>query len=191
MQSKPNDRFCRAVSNVAPSDTEKLPKDPDTQHELSPAEALAVSRTPKRALRVASRHAIDIHALHGLVQDHARQAGYPDAALSAADEAYNRKHRITHPAGTFDDAGLFSLSERCACCTQVQRPTEERPYTEMHHGRSLNHVANLHGVPRLSVQRLVRALEAAASMGKGPVTAHAATQLAVKLRRIFKTVACR
>lgn len=191
MQCKPNNRFFRAVSNVAVSDPAKRPSDARTQRELFPAQTLTVFRTPKRALRAASRHAIDTYSLHALVQDYARQVGYSEAALNAADEAYNRKHRISHPAGTFDNAGLFSLLERFECCKSVQRPTQERPFTEMHHGRSLVHVANLHTVSKLSVQRLVRALEAAASMGKSPVTAHAETQFAVKMRRIFKSRACR
>lgn len=73
------------------------------------------------------------------------------------------------------------------CRDTVWRASKERPYTVMHHARALTHVANLQGVAKLQVQRLVRALETAASMEKKPMTPHVRAQLGVKLRYILKS----
>ncbi len=120
------------------------------------------------------------------VREFALRQGYTDAGLVAAREAIARQRRVSHPTGTFDGSGCFRLTERLACCEMISSPTCARPHTEMLHGRSLGHVAQLHGVPKLEVQRLVRALEAASTLRKGPVTGHGQAQLQIKLRHILK-----
>lgn len=121
-----------------------------------------------------------------LLHDFAQAQGYSAADMIAAEEAYKRKHRLSHPPGSFDKAGRFSLQERAPCCDDIRTASRAHPYSEMLHGRSFTHVACLHGVKKLHVQRLVKALETA-SMPAAP-SAHQSGQLLVKLRSILKPV---
>lgn len=141
---------------------------------------------PKRVLMAAPMHFEGSPILHDLVRDYARRQGYNDAVLSAADDAISLQRRLSHPAGKFDDVGRFFLAQRFACCATVRSPSSDYPHTEMVHGRSLRHVAHLHDVPKLHVQRMVRALEAVVSCRNGAATAHIRAQMHVKLRHILK-----
>ena len=91
----------------------------------------------------------------------AAERGYSPYELEAALEAYRRKQRLSHPEGRFDTAGAFHLEELCTCCAGLQRSSAKRPYSEMHHARSLTHVAHLYDVSVLHLRRLVRAFERA------------------------------
>lgn len=73
----------------------------------------------------------------------------------AVREYIARRERRRHPAGTFDKAGRFTLSERCECCT-VRRPSRRFPWSEMAHGRTATHVAHLYGVDPVEVRRGAR-----------------------------------
>ena len=85
------------------------------------------------------------------IRDIALQQGYSEAAMAAGREADLRGQRLTHPKGRFDRAGRFHLEERCDCCVGLRQPSVAYPHTEMRHGRSITHVANLHRVPVLHV----------------------------------------
>lgn len=124
--------------------------------------------------------------IDNIFESFARQQGYFCAEITAAEDAYKRKHRLSHPPGSFDKVGRFSLQERAPCCDMIRTASRAHPYSEMVHGRSLSHVACLHGVKKLHVQRLVKALETA-SMPAAP-SAHQNGQLLVKLRTILKPV---
>lgn len=126
--------------------------------------------------------------LQDIIQNFALQQGYSPADLAAAQEAHARKWRLSHPIGSFDKAGRFTLKERCACCEGIRVASRAYPHSEMTHGRSITHVANLHDVPKLHVQRLVTALKAASALDDGSVSNHAKVQLLVKLRHILKPV---
>jgi hypothetical protein len=80
------------------------------------------------------------------------------AMAMAALEAMKRKHRIHHPEGTFDKAKRFWLSEQCGeHCHGYRKPTRNWPWSGMHHGRAVNHVAGLFGVSDLKgLRRLMR-----------------------------------
>ena len=93
-----------------------------------------------------------------IIETIAAERGYSATDLSAAHEAFRRKVRLSHPAGKFDKAGVFHLEERCDCCEGLRRPCPARPYSEMHHARSLTHVAQLYDVPVLHIRRLVKAI---------------------------------
>ncbi len=132
--------------------------------------------------------AFGVTIVYDLVWEFALQQGYTNAGLVAPVEAIARQQRVSHPTGIFYGSGCFTLTERLACCEVISSPTCARPHAEMLHGRSLGHVAQLHGVPRLEVQRLVRVQEAVASLCKVPVTGHVRAQLEVKLRHILKRI---
>lgn len=116
----------------------------------------------------------------------AAERGYSTYELEAALEAYRRKQRLSHPAGRFDTAGAFHLEELCACCAGLKRSSAKRLYSEMHHARSLTHVAHLYDVYVLHLRRLVRAFERAQRL---PLTSlHAQGQLKVLLNTILQPV---
>ncbi len=46
--------------------------------------------------------------LQTVLKDFALQKGYSAVEFAAAQEAYKRKWRLSHPAGRFDHAGRFS-----------------------------------------------------------------------------------
>lgn len=116
----------------------------------------------------------------------AAERGFSADELEAALEAYRRRQRLSHPAGRFDTAGAFHLEEHCDCCASLQRSSAKRPYVEMHHGRSLTHVAQLYDVPVLHVRRLAKAFERAQRL---PLNSrHAEGQLKVLLTSILQPV---
>ncbi|MFG6531576.1 MULTISPECIES: hypothetical protein [unclassified Sulfitobacter] len=116
----------------------------------------------------------------------AAERGYSADELEAALEAYRRRQRLSHPAGRFDKAGAFHLDEYCDCCAGLQRSSAKRPYSEMHHARSLTHVAQLYDVPVLHLRRLVKAHEKAQRVH--PTSRHAQGQLKVLLTNILQPV---
>ena len=65
-----------------------------------------------------------------------------ETILNCAKEYISRQERLSHPAGTFDNAKRFSLSEKYPCCDDIRFPSRRFPYPEMTHGRSLQHVAH-------------------------------------------------
>lgn len=85
--------------------------------------------------------------------------GYDPAVVDAAIEAQGLRDRTRNPAGSFDKAGRFSLQYRCECCDEVRSPSRAYPYSEMIHGRSVAHVANVHEVEPLPVKRALKALD--------------------------------
>ncbi|WP_210093726.1 hypothetical protein [Ruegeria sp. HKCCSP346] len=80
---------------------------------------------------------------------------------SAALEYIKRKRRLSHPNGEFDGGQRFYLAsqERRACCEGIRRPSRSYPYSEMAHGRSLRHVAELFDIDERDVRRLVQLVE--------------------------------
>jgi hypothetical protein len=83
--------------------------------------------------------------------------------LDAANCAMRRRSRLEHPAGSFDRQGRFwpDVSEHRACCDWITEPTKNYPYSQMHHCRSMAHIAELYGVDALDLRRKVRELKKA------------------------------
>lgn len=69
-----------------------------------------------------------------------------DLIIQAAAEHLKRKNRLSNPAGTFDSAKRFYLSDKCECCSSIRSPSRSYPFSEMTHGRSAEHVAHEFGV---------------------------------------------
>ena len=46
-----------------------------------------------------------------------------------------------HPSGEFDRYGRFYLADTYACCRGIRPPSHSYPYSQLRHGRSLEHVA--------------------------------------------------
>lgn len=76
----------------------------------------------------------------------------------AAQEYLNRQNRISHPDGRFDNGGRFYLAEneQCDCCKSIRTPSRSYPYSQMTHGRTMLHVANLFGVKVGEVRKAVK-----------------------------------
>jgi hypothetical protein len=52
------------------------------------------------------------------------------------------KDRITNPEGTWDKGGRFYLDNSFECCKYIRTPSRRWPYSEMIHGRTLQHAAS-------------------------------------------------
>ncbi|WP_108836306.1 hypothetical protein [Tateyamaria sp. Alg231-49] len=89
------------------------------------------------------------------------QVSVAENVVDAAKEHLQRKHRISHPEGDFDSGGRFYLAveERRGCCEWIREPSRAHPYSEMLHGRSLRHVAELFEADELEVRRLAKRIE--------------------------------
>ncbi len=66
--------------------------------------------------------------------------------LDCAREYLSRQDRLSHPAGTFDSAKRFTLTEKYPRCDYIRFPSRKFPFPEMTHGRSLQHVAHEFGL---------------------------------------------
>ncbi len=98
--------------------------------------------------------------LKQLITEAALSRGYSAAMVEAADIAYRRARRQARVPGTFDSAGRFYLSHRCACCEAIRDPSRSHPESELRHGRSAEHVASEFGQPALAVKRLLTLFKA-------------------------------
>lgn len=87
-------------------------------------------------------------------------AGYTSAEYEAATRYIRRKNRSERPEGCFDRAKRFWLSEDLPCC-RVRTPSRAHPFSELSHGRTIVHVANLESADLKAVRRLVRLIEVA------------------------------
>jgi len=52
------------------------------------------------------------------------------------------KEREENPEGSFDKAGRFYLENKFDCCDYIRTPSRRWPYSEMIHGRTLQHAAS-------------------------------------------------
>ncbi len=95
-----------------------------------------------------------------LTKDDAIAAGYTPAEYEAATRYIRRKNKSERPDGYFDRAKRFWLSEDLPCC-RVRTPSRAHPFSELSHGRTMIHIANLEGANLKAVRRLVRLLEKA------------------------------
>jgi hypothetical protein len=95
-----------------------------------------------------------------LTKDDAIAAGYTAAEYEAAARYIRRKNREEWPAGKSDQAKRFWLAEALSCCG-VRTPSRAHPFSELRHGCSMVHVANLEGADLKAVRRLVRLIGAA------------------------------
>lgn len=78
--------------------------------------------------------------------------------IQAAQEYLDRRDRKTHPAGRFDKGGRFYISESCSCGS-VRSPSRSYPYSEMVHGRTIKHVANIYNCDELNVRCAAKMLD--------------------------------
>lgn len=95
-----------------------------------------------------------------LTKDDTIAAGYTPAEYEAAARYLRRKNRKEMPAGNFDNAKRFFLAETLSCC-RVRTPSRAHPFSQLSHGRTIVHVANLEGADLKAVRRLVRLFGAA------------------------------
>lgn len=95
-----------------------------------------------------------------LTKDNAIAAGYTPAEYEAATRYLRRKNGEERPEGNFDQAKRFWLAEKLSCCG-VRTPSRAHPSSELRHGCSMVHVANLEGADLKAVRRLVRLIGAA------------------------------
>lgn len=93
-----------------------------------------------------------------LTKQDALAAGYTPAEYEAATRYIRRRDRFERPAGRFDRARRFWLDEDLPCC-RVRTPSRAHPFSQLKHGCSMIHVANLEGADLVAVRRLVRLLE--------------------------------
>lgn len=91
-------------------------------------------------------------------KDDAIAAGYTAAEYEAATRYIRRKNRSERPEGYFDRAKRFWLSEDLPCC-RVRAPSRAHPFSELSHGRTMIHIANLEGANLKAARRLARLLE--------------------------------
>lgn len=77
----------------------------------------------------------------------------------AAEVWRKRQARMSHPQGKFDRGGRWwpAPEEECSCCAKIRTPSRRWPWSLNKHCRSLEHVANLCGVPVSELRRAVRA----------------------------------
>ena len=73
----------------------------------------------------------------------------------------NRKNRLSHPDGDFDNAQRWypSKSEHRDCCDEIRSPSRAYPYSYMTHCRSLEHVAALCGKDPKKLRAAVKKLK--------------------------------
>lgn len=83
---------------------------------------------------------------------------FSDAAVEAVGLYLRRQARLCHPTGKFDRAGRFSLAEKCSHTIRI--PSRRYPYSEMLHGRTLEHAIDLTGVDPTETRRLARLVRA-------------------------------
>lgn len=67
-----------------------------------------------------------------------------DAVLKAGIRYYELRSHKTKPLGTIDKNKHFHPNdkERCSCCSAIEPPSHERPYSYIIHCRTPEHVAN-------------------------------------------------
>ena len=60
----------------------------------------------------------------------------------------DRKNRISHPSGKFDNGMRWypSKEEVCSCCNSIRSPSRSYPYSLLTHCRTAEHVSNLYKV---------------------------------------------
>jgi len=90
-------------------------------------------------------------------------AGYTHQEYEAATRYIRRQAQEEWPKGVFDRAGRFFLAENLTCCC-VRTPSRAHPYSELKHGCSIVHVAQLEGADLKAVRRLVSLLKRGATM---------------------------
>ena len=75
----------------------------------------------------------------------------------AMEEYLARQERRRHPDGTFDKKSRWypSGKEKQECCENIRGPSTAYPYSSMVHCRTVEHVANLYGLPAADLRRLV------------------------------------
>lgn len=81
---------------------------------------------------------------------------FSDAAVEAVSHYLARQARAEDPAGKFDRAGRFYLSEACGRDCLVRWPSRKWPYSQMLHGRTLDHVARVLRADVKEARRLLR-----------------------------------
>lgn len=84
---------------------------------------------------------------------------FPETEMNAGWEYFQRKNRLSHPPGKFDNAQRFYASERTSAVNNVRSPSRAFPYSEMKAARSAEHCVELFRVE----SRVLRWLEKAAS----------------------------
>jgi len=80
---------------------------------------------------------------------------------AVALEALQRKHRIRHPSGKFDNAKRWypDEMERCDCCEGIRSPSRSYPYSLMVHCRSTSHMSSVSGYTTATIKWAMKRIE--------------------------------
>ena len=88
-----------------------------------------------------------------------RTTEFSDAAVEAVAHYLRRQARDEHPAGEFDNARRFRLAEACGKECRIRPPSRSWPYSQMLHGRTLEHCARVLGADVSEARRLLRLVQ--------------------------------
>lgn len=79
----------------------------------------------------------------------------------AAREYHNRKLRIEHPAGKFDNARRWypAETEKCAECRTLREPSRAWPYSLMLHCRTARHIALKYSLDADAIKRVAKTIQ--------------------------------
>jgi len=83
-----------------------------------------------------------------------------DDKLAAALAEYKmRKVGQSYPRGHWDKQGRFYLAigETLPCCRGIRPPSKPYPYSQLRHGCTIKHLANLFEVDEAELRRASRA----------------------------------
>jgi hypothetical protein len=115
----------------------------------------------------------------------AKTQGYTAAEIEAGVQFFKRKERLSHPDGSFDNAGRFEAAERTDAVQSARTPSRAFPYSEMDAARTAKHCAELFDVDPLAVKRIARVLDLETDL-PADVSQHAFLAASVKAEGILK-----
>ena len=80
-----------------------------------------------------------------------------ESVKAAVEEYLRRLTRRSHPSGSFDRVGRFTLAQQFDCCAGIRCPSRSWPWSQMTHGRTLRHVAQEFDVGEKALRKAVKA----------------------------------
>jgi len=122
-------------------------------------------------------HHTDTH--HAAVGAAALAAGFDPREVLAGLAFYDRRRRLAHPPGQWDQAGRWWAQERTPAVEEARTPSRAHPLTQNQAARTAAHCADVWQAPRLLyVKRIARARAALDS----PTDAHQAMLRALGIK---------
>lgn len=116
---------------------------------------------PKSAEQLALKLATDPDDISNVGEYIDRHFDYRERVREAATLYQNRKARLAHPEGKWNNGLWFPTgSEVQPCCQHIAEPTKDYPYSLMLHCRTLPHICNLKRVLAKDVRQHFKLHEA-------------------------------